>query len=118
MEITGILKHKGAVKTVGENNDYNVQSIFLDISNNGYENFAEFQLSGADKVALAMDVQVGDKLKIDFNIKGRSYEKKDGTGKGFFQSLNAFRLTKVKEEVVGLPAPIPAGLDSDDDLPF
>jgi len=116
MEITGILKHKGAVKLIGE--DLNIQSIFLDISENGKENYAELQLFGADKVALALDIQIGDKIKCDFNLKGRSYEKKDNTGKGFFQTLNIWRITKIKEETVGLPAPIPAGLDSDDDLPF
>lgn len=116
--ITGKLKHKGNVKMVGQNADFPVQNIYVDISNNEYENFCELQLAGTEKVTLGMDIQPGDKISVYFNIKGKSYDKKDGSGKGFFQSLNAWRIVKIKEEQVGLPAGLETMAQGDDDLPF
>lgn len=103
---------------VGQNADFPVQNIYLDITTGSYENFCELQLAGTEKVTLGMDIQPGDKITVSFNIKGKSYDKSDGSGKGFFQSLNAWRIVKIKEEQVGLPAGLATMNASDDDLPF
>lgn len=119
LEITQKLASIGKLKMVGEKQDYPVQNIYLDISNNGYPNHAQFQLAGTDRCSLALDLKEGDQVKVHFNIKGKSFDKKDGSGKGFFQNLEPWKISKIEEKPVGLPQGLSnVSQEGDDDLPF
>lgn len=37
----------------------------------------------------------GEKVTVDFNLRGKGYDKKDGT-KGYFNSLDAWKITETK----------------------
>ncbi|GAO30208.1 DUF3127 domain-containing protein [Geofilum rubicundum] len=77
-----------------------------------------------DKCSLLDPFQLGDKLKVSFNIKGRKWEK-DGRV-NYFTNLEAWRVEASADgNSVGEPAPPPPYVETDippaepqDDLPF
>jgi hypothetical protein len=115
LELTGKLKAKSGVQMVGQNNDFAILKFWIDINENGNENTVEFQLAGSDKVMQITDLPDGTLIKVNFSIRGKKVTKDDKSY--FFQNLNAFRITKITEEIMGLPANIPAS-NADEDLPF
>ena len=42
-----------------------------------------------DAVEKLNTVKVGDEIEVMFALRGREYDKKDGTGKGYFNSVKA-----------------------------
>lgn len=114
MEISGRIKSIDALREVGANN-FKVQSFRLDLTrfdpNTGdeYANEAEFQCAG-EKTSILSEVNEGDRVKVQFNIQGRDYEKRDGSGTGFAQNLNVFKI-EVVEKAKAVSA-------QDNDLPF
>lgn len=67
-----------------------------------FTNFASFQLV-QDRVDAISPFQVGDNIKVSFNIRGNRWEK-DGNVR-YITNLNAWRIEKVGE--MGLPAQEP-----------
>ena len=127
MEIFGIMLNRSEAKQVTDN--FTVQEFYLDCSEfdrrtgNKFENKLRFQVSNSRTLELNK-VNRGDLVKVQFNPKGREYDKKDGSGKGFSQNLDVWKI-----EVV-TPQPQPSSQaepptssghsqeDEDDDLPF
>jgi len=89
--------------------------------NPGSYDFVEtikFQLT-QDRCDLLDNVQAGEEIKINFNIKGRRWEK-DGQV-NYFNNLEAWKLEKLGAAVAEVPPPhtmddIPP--EPSDDLPF
>lgn len=91
-----------------------------------YPNKLKFQLLG-EKVSLINQFQRGERLSVSFNVKGREFEKQDGT-KGHVQNLNVWKIEKVQNQNTPQPStstPAFAGNsgtatteEDDDDLPF
>lgn len=50
---------------------------------------------------------VGDKISLDCNLNGREYIKKDGSGLGYFISINTWRLDVIKKGNLGDSTPKP-----------
>ncbi len=78
-----------------------------------------------DKCDLIDPFQVGDEIKVNFNIRGRRWENPKTGEIRFFNSLDAWRIEKVDQQPADsnlppLPDSEPANMgDSDaDDLPF
>jgi hypothetical protein len=38
--------------------------------------------------------QVGDTVTVDINIRGKQYDKKDGSGHDYFTTIEAWKITK------------------------
>jgi hypothetical protein len=57
--------------------------------------------------------QVGDTVTVDINIRGKQYDKKDGTGHDYFTTIEAWKITK--EGSAPSETPAHGGL-SDDNL--
>lgn len=120
MELQGKFLQKGELRTF----DSGYQSIefYLDCkkfnSNTGepIENLLKLQLGGS-KIDLLEGIQKGDKIKVYFNIQGRLYDKKDGTGKGHAQNLEVWKIEKISNQE---PQSTVSNIsnDDDDDLPF
>jgi hypothetical protein len=133
MEITGKLHSISKLRQVTPT--FSVQEFILDTSSYNQEtgdliqNYAQFQINN-QRVSLD-GLKVGQKLKISFYIKGKLYEKKDGSGLGLFQSLTCFKLTDIEENRPETQNPTPKTRNSiqpktiaevltedDNDLPF
>lgn len=78
-----------------------------------------------DKCDLIDPFEIGDELKVNFNIRGRRWENPKTGEIRFFNSLDAWRLEKVSQEAPAdnlppMPSNEPANIDDSeaDDLPF
>lgn len=78
-----------------------------------------------DKCDLIEPFQIGQEIKVNFNIRGRRWENPNTKEVKFFNSLDAWRIEGAAQEAPGadlppLPSSEPAniGADESDDLPF
>lgn len=91
-----------------------------------YPEFIKFELI-QDKCALLDAYNVGDKVNVHFNLKGRKWTDKEGQIK-YFNSLQAWRIEVEGESqtnsahetapLESLPEPEWSSEDKEDDLPF
>lgn len=121
--IQGKLKAVGKINKVGANETH-IRKFWLDITNNGYENFAEFQLMN-EKCSLVDEIKEGQQIEVYYNINGRTVTYTDKlTGeakKNFFQNLQAWRIVVLEKHTAGIPAPKPESFslaNDEEDLPF
>ncbi|TRX66498.1 DUF3127 domain-containing protein [Carboxylicivirga sp. M1479] len=89
--------------------------------NSDWNDFVKFQLT-QDRCNLLDPIQVGEQIKVSFNIRGRKWEK-DGRV-NYFSNLEAWRIEK-EEAAVPPGAPAPSFNEADippaspeEDLPF
>ena len=73
--------------------------------NNDWNDFIKFQLT-QDKCQLLDTVNIGDEVKVGFNIRGRKWEKNGQIS--YFSNLEAWRLEKagVQQQASNMP-PVP-----------
>ena len=78
-----------------------------------------------DKCDLIDSFQIGDDIKVNFNIRGRRWENPKTNEIRFFNSLDAWRIEKVNQEsttndLPPMPSAEPVNIDDSeaDDLPF
>ncbi len=79
--------------------------------NSDWNDFIKFQLT-QDRCNLLDPIQLGDKIKVSFNIRGRKWEK-DGRV-NYFSNLEAWRIEK---EEAALPPDAPAPTFNEADIP-
>lgn len=79
--------------------------------NSDWNDFIKFQLT-QDRCNLLDPLQVGDNIKVSFNIRGRKWEK-DGRV-NYFSNLEAWRIEK---EETALPPDAPAPSFNEADIP-
>jgi hypothetical protein len=63
-----------------------------------------------DRCALLDGFQVGDSVTVDINIRGKQYEKKDGSGHDYFTTIEAWKITK---DAAYTPSSAPAQTSND-----
>lgn len=90
-----------------------------------YPQYVKFELI-QDRVTLVDAYEVGDKIEITFNLRGRQWTSPQGETK-YFNTLDAWRIQKIEAEN-GAPAAEGSGVydmaaemskdDGADDLPF
>lgn len=112
MDITGKFKKASEIKTF--ESGYQVQEFYVDCSRyNSFtgeliENLLKFQVGG-QKIDLLQDLNKGDLVKVHFNLKGKLYDKQDGSGKAHFQVAEVYKIEiipqKEKETNPQTPAP-------------
>jgi hypothetical protein len=131
METVGILKVKGETKQVSDK--FKSRELVLTVEpGSPYPQHVTFQLT-QDKCSILDSYQIGEELKVLFNLKGRAWTSPQGEEK-YFNTLEAWRVEKVsgtsvpaspaKTNVAG-PAPAQTRIEpiitssgADDDLPF
>lgn len=90
------------------------------VDNPVYPQYITFQLVG-DRTSLIDAFQVGDKLEVTFNLRGREWVSPQGEKK-YFNTLEAWRVQKA--ESAPAPANVPVdeidamSKEGDDSLPF
>ena len=94
LEITGKLVEKYDTHIVSERFKKRefVLELVEDVNGSPYTNYAKMQLV-QNKCDILDRFQIGDTLKVNFNIKGNRYEKEGRTN--YFSNLDAWRLDKV-----------------------
>lgn len=133
-EVSGKLIEKFDTNTISEK--FKKREFILEKreNSNGFEfvDFIKFQLT-QDKCSILDPYQIGDDLKVNFNLRGRKWEK-DGNV-NYFTNLEAWKIEKVdanaspsdfSEQVPDSDAPMPgeddfsssSGDKEFDDLPF
>lgn len=134
MEVTGILKKKMDTKQVSDKFKSREFVLTTDSSGN-YPQQVSFQLN-QDKCDLLNNFNVGDEIKLQFNLRGREWTNPQGEVK-YFNTLEAWKIEKVGTSSSSKPnAPVPApaasaktnvtettsqtfsSSDDSDDLPF
>ncbi len=88
MDITGILKVKGAGQVVSEK--FTKREFVLTDNSSQYSQHIQFQLT-QDKTSLLDRYNEGDEIKVHFNIRGREWTSPHGEVK-YFNTLEAWRI--------------------------
>lgn len=118
-ETTGILKVKKDTQVVSEKFSKREFVITTDAST-PYPQYISLQLT-QDKCGLLDHFQVGDEMKVSFNLRGREWNGPEGVR--YFNSLEAWRLEKVNANAPSPSAPVSTidvlpPSEVADDLPF
>lgn len=121
-EITGKLILKEAVQEISAS--FKKREFVIEVENERnpeWNDFVKFQLT-QDRCSAVDSVQDGDQIKVNFNIRGRKWEK-DGKV-NYFSNLEAWRIESVSAQTPPPDAPaqyqqtdIPPA-EEGDDLPF
>ncbi len=123
MDITGTIKLIRDTKQVSEK--FKLREFVLTDNNSQYPQHISFQLT-QDKTSLLDKFNVGQEIKVHFNVRGKEYTDKDLNVK-YFNSLEAWRLEgststatgEKKEDVKHYSQPdLGATATDDSDLPF
>ena len=126
MEITGTLKSKNDAVQVSEK--FKKREFVLTENSTKYPQHIQFSLA-QDKCAILDGYNVGDEIKVQFNLQGREWTNPQGEVK-VFNTLDAWRIEKAgaasapkapqSNTNVSTPAEstFVASTGADDDLPF
>lgn len=118
MEIIGILKMKSDTQTVS-NRFRKREFVLTTESNTPYPQHVQFQVT-QDKCELLDQYQVGQEIKVQFNLRGREWSGPQGVK--YFVTLEAWRLEATGTSFVTQAVPtssVPVKPQDDSlDLPF
>jgi len=124
MEIRGKVHEIGAVQNVTDT--FKKRDLIVAYAENPqFVEYIRFEAT-QDRVNIFDNLSVGEEIEISFNLRGRPWTNKEGVTT-YFNSLVAWRVTKLANTTASAPAPaygdmppvdISAGGSDDDDLPF
>jgi len=128
MEVTGIIKVKYDTNVVSER--FKKRDFVLTIEpGSPYPQHVSFQLV-QDKVSMLDNFNVGDEVKVLFNLKGREWTSPQGEVK-YFNTIDAWRMEKIgagnsqqhsqqhnSASSENTAPPVFTSNSADDDLPF
>ena len=128
MEVTGKLRTIFDTKQVSER--FTKREFVLELTDGKYPQSVLFQLTG-DRCAALDQFQVGDEVRLEFNLRGREWKSPQGDVK-YFNSLDVWRIEGSRESARARRGPgdprhvesPPPRLDDEprprdlDDLPF
>jgi hypothetical protein len=117
MEVTGQLKAKFDTQTVSDKFKKRDFVLATDL-NTPYPQFVSFQVT-QDKCSVLDSYNVGDEVKVSFNLRGREYNNPT-KGLQYFNTLEAWRIEKLASGSIATnneSVPQITPLDNDD-LPF
>ena len=116
-----MFKIKGEIKAIGEavqvTEKFKKRAFVLIDDSSQYPQYINFQLT-QDRCELLKDCQAGQRIEVNFNIRGKEWTDKEGNIR-YFNSLDVWRIENQENIVEPLPV-IPIFLDTDEDdvLPF
>lgn len=127
MEVTGILKVKFDTQKVSDRFSKR-EFVLTTEATSPYPQHVSFQLT-QDKCNLLDQYNVGDEMKIQFNLRGREWNGPQGIK--YFNTLEAWRIEKANggsgnqnnqassNNAQSTPAPVfTSNINDNDDLPF
>lgn len=115
-KLTGKLIVKGDTQQISDS--FKKRELVIEVENernSDWNDFIKFQLT-QDNCDILDSINLGDKLSVSFNIRGRKWEKDGKTN--FFSNLEAWRIEKLESASASSDDIPPEGPDETDDLPF
>lgn len=113
----------GHVVTIGDvrvfSEKFSKRDFVLEIDDGKYPQTVEFQCCN-DKAQLLDTVTAGDRVTVDFNLRGRQWTSPNGDVR-YFNSLDVWKLEREQaaNAIPGDAAPVEQQpMPNDDDLPF
>jgi hypothetical protein len=91
MKITGSLKVKNDTIQVSES--FSKREFVLTVVDGAFSNDILIQLT-KDKVTLINDINIGDLLEVEVNLKGKEWTSPSGEVK-YFNTIEAWKITKI-----------------------
>jgi hypothetical protein len=91
MTITGTLKIKKDTQVVSE--AFSKREFVLTVVDGAFSNDILIQLT-KDKVTLINDINIGDLLEVEVNLKGKEWNSPSGEVK-YFNSIECWKITKL-----------------------
>ncbi len=122
-EVTGTVH--AIMDTTQISDTFKKREFVLEIADGNYPQHVKFQVV-QDKTALLDNFKVGQPVKVLFNLKGRPYQRKDGTT-DYWLNLDCWRMEPVQAGSTGVgdtdysqiqPAVSTMPKDDFDDVPF
>lgn len=113
MEVTGQLKAKFDTQKVSDKFSKRDFVLATDLSA-PYPQFVSFQVT-QDRCSVLDSYNLGDEVKVSFNLKGREYNNPT-KGMQYFNTLECWRIEKTN--VVQSNTQAPVNKSDNDDLPF
>lgn len=99
-EVNGVIKSIGDVQQITEK--FKKREIVIK-TNEDYPQDLLFELTQAN-CELLDNLVVGQTVNAAFNLRGKEYQKKDGSGLGYFNSLQIWKINLVgSEETKNIP---------------
>lgn len=116
MEATGIIKLIGETQRVSDKFQKR-EFVLTTEATTPYPQHVSFQLT-QDKCELINNYQIGDEIKIQFNLRGREWNGPQGVK--YFNTLEAWRIESINKNNEGHDAQstFQGNNDANDDLPF
>lgn len=124
MEIRGKVHEIGAVQNVTDT--FKKRDLIVAYAENPqFVEYIRFEAT-QDRVNIFDNLSIGEEIEVSFNLRGRPWTNKDGVTT-YFNSLVAWRVTKLANTTTSAPTPgyadMPSPVDisssgADDDLPF
>jgi hypothetical protein len=104
---------------------YYSRALYLDVTSHDpytgeksdFEKFTKIEFSGQENCAALDQFKFGDVVTVDFDVYGRKYERKDGTGTDVFNTVHGFgiaiyqsnaRTQQVQQQQPPVQQPAPA----------
>lgn len=125
MELKGTLKKINQVVNVSEK--FKKREFVITTTEDKFPQDILFQLS-QDNVDLLDEFFIGDELNIGFNLRGREWTNPKTNEVKYFNTLEAWRVSKITKVKTGVPVAKPSGIvqnfqedainDMSEDLPF
>ena len=91
MKITGTLKIKKDTQVVSE--QFSKREFVLTVVDGAFSNDILIQLT-KDKVTLINDINIGDMLEVEVNLKGKEWTSPSGEVK-YFNSIEGWKVSKI-----------------------
>ena len=91
MKITGALKVKKDTQVVSE--AFSKREFVLTVVDGAFSNDILIQLT-KDKVTLINDINIGDMLEVDVNLKGKEWTSPSGEVK-YFNTIECWKVSKI-----------------------
>ncbi|KKO91771.1 hypothetical protein AAW12_08925 [Sphingobacterium sp. Ag1] len=124
MEIRGKVHEIGVIQQVTESFKKR-EMVVAYAENPQFVEYITFQAT-QDRTTIFDNLQIGQEVSVDFNLRGRPWTNREGTTT-YFNSLVAWRVTPLTSQTSGgstqpnyndYPAPVDLTGSDDDDLPF
>ncbi|MFC3353742.1 DUF3127 domain-containing protein [Sphingobacterium zeae] len=124
MEIRGKVHEIGVIQQVTESFKKR-EMVVAYAENPQFVEYITFQAT-QDRTTIFDNLQIGQEVSVDFNLRGRPWTNREGTTT-YFNSLVAWRVTPLTTQNSGgntqpnyndYPAPVDLTGSDDDDLPF
>ena len=114
MELQGVIIELGDLQV--KSDKFSIREFVIEVRNEKFPDYPEFvKFQTANKNIDQLDlVSKGVTVKVEFNIRGRKWEKDGKTS--YFVSLDAWKVVGISSNQNGPVSPEPE--DSSDDLPF